>query len=597
MPVPRKTIFFALLLGACSGDLSETYVYVHAPLDFLPEATHVRVQAFGEGGAGDVRVAERPNLETIASVFLSPEGNDAERTWEILVELTTGPAPGAEALATLRVAGGYAAGEKRAIHPHFETSAECVALGDCGTGRTCQDDQCVGACFGSQLDAEHNGDRDHPRCGDCESCREAACAPAPDGVDCGCGDACGDGECQVSVPMLHLETSEVSGCTSNESRTWCWGQGRTRAHGQPSTDDTDVPNHVGGLCDGEFCARGVRSFALAAEYSCGAWTRSGQEKGYSCWGWGQGGGFGEMVPAEDSTGLEHGFFEFPSTNDAEIAEMQAGRFYTCRLLEDGRIQCTGGNDSNQLARPQNEPERTFEWLDIPGAWTGLVTGARNVCGLRDGELYCWGRSTLGSQNSSTPECIPGDASGTCADFFVSASIGDGFGCGLDEEGRAYCWGTNTNGLLGVEGTALISFAQAVDTDLRFEKLEVTANGSIFAIESITDGGESGGGLYAWGSGDNGKLGLGDSRDRARPTRVDLDPTTQWVEVRPATRHTCAIRVDQSVHCWGSNGGTGGVAGSNPAGRLGLGLGTGAEDAVEVLRPRRVCFPPPPPSMR
>lgn len=40
-----------MLLSACT-ELSETYVYVHAPTDFLPAATHVRVQTFGVIVAG-----------------------------------------------------------------------------------------------------------------------------------------------------------------------------------------------------------------------------------------------------------------------------------------------------------------------------------------------------------------------------------------------------------------------------------------------------------------------------------------------------------------------------------------------------------------
>ena len=581
-------LFSSLLavLASCTP-LTETYVYVHAPMDFAPEATHVRVQVFGEGEALDARIAPRPNLETVASVFLSPKDDDATRTWELLVELLDGDQAGAAVLATLRVAGGYGAGEKRAIHPRFETTAECLVLGDCGPGRTCQESRCVGACFDSQLDSEHDGSTDHPTCGGCETCGQAQCTPAPDGTTCGCGDVCGGGDCQVSMPMLHLEVAETTGCAGDWTNTWCWGQGRTRAHGQPTTDDTDVPMHVGAVCDDAFCAHGIESFALGAEHTCGAWTRSGQEKGYSCWGWGQNGTFGEEVPLFDDNGVRHGFFEFPSVSDgegAEIADMQAGRFYTCRLLDDGRIQCTGGNDSNQLARPQMDPENSAGWLNIPSTWTGLVTGARNLCGLQDGQVHCWGRSTMAStENSPTPECIPSDSSGSCANFFVSASVGDGFGCGLDAEGRAYCWGYNTNGLLGVEGVAVIPFAQPVDTDLRFEKLEVNQFGSIFGIER-------GGALYAWGSNEHGRLGVGDTRDRSRPTRVDVAPGTQWSEIRPGEYYTCGLRVDQSVHCWGSNGGVGGTVGTTPTGRLGLGLGTSPEDTMDVLRPRRVCFP-------
>ena len=59
-----------------------------------------------------------------------------------------------------------------------------------------------------------------------------------------------------------------------------------------------------------------------------------------------------------------------------------------------------------------------------------------------------------------------------------------------------------------------------------------------------------GALYCWGRGADGRLGLGDTRDRDRPTRVGGD--ADWVAVTTGIAHTCALKSDGSAWCFGAN---------------------------------------------
>ncbi|MCH9664192.1 MAG: putative Ig domain-containing protein, partial [Gammaproteobacteria bacterium] len=54
-------------------------------------------------------------------------------------------------------------------------------------------------------------------------------------------------------------------------------------------------------------------------------------------------------------------------------------------------------------------------------------------------------------------------------------------------------------------------------------------------------------LYCWGRGDSGRLGLGDTNDRAAPTRVGT--ATNWSQVN-TSNHTCAINTARELYCWG-----------------------------------------------
>lgn len=59
-----------------------------------------------------------------------------------------------------------------------------------------------------------------------------------------------------------------------------------------------------------------------------------------------------------------------------------------------------------------------------------------------------------------------------------------------------------------------------------------------------------GALYCWGRGADGRLGLGDTRDRDRPTRVGGD--ADWLTVATGVAHTCALKTNGSVWCFGSS---------------------------------------------
>jgi len=62
-----------------------------------------------------------------------------------------------------------------------------------------------------------------------------------------------------------------------------------------------------------------------------------------------------------------------------------------------------------------------------------------------------------------------------------------------------------------------------------------------------------GGLYCWGDDANGALGLGGGTPgalRLLPSRVGSET---WSAVSGGDVHTCAIRADRSIWCWGGNG--------------------------------------------
>ncbi len=57
-------------------------------------------------------------------------------------------------------------------------------------------------------------------------------------------------------------------------------------------------------------------------------------------------------------------------------------------------------------------------------------------------------------------------------------------------------------------------------------------------------------LWCWGNNKNGQLGLGDNTRRDVPTQVGTD--ADWAGLDAGYNNTCATRTDQTLWCWGWN---------------------------------------------
>ncbi len=110
-------------------------------------------------------------------------------------------------------------------------------------------------------------------------------------------------------------------------------------------------------------------------------------------------------------------------------------------------------------------------------------------------------------------------------------------------GALYTWGTNGAGILGSGST---DFAQVVDVPTNVNTLnsfrEVTAGAGFFCAIHVD------GSLYCWGTNTTGQLGIGSMQFRAEPALVG---DRKWVTVDGGFEHVCAIRDDRALFCWGN----------------------------------------------
>jgi alpha-tubulin suppressor-like RCC1 family protein len=230
--------------------------------------------------------------------------------------------------------------------------------------------------------------------------------------------------------------------------------------------------------------------------------------------------------------------------------------WSCATLALALGACSDESGSPTTTEP-DEPGKFGPFAYVSAGW-------RHTCGLSStGNAYCWGKGTDRGQlgqgdysSSLTPVAVVGGL------IFGSVSAGGLHTCGLTNEGRAYCWGTNTNGQLGTGNTLDTNRPVPVATDLTFT--------SIGAGGAHTCGITADGQVFCWGANNSGQLGIGDTKESHVSVQVTGLPGARQLSV--GWGHNCVLTTNAAARCWGQN--------SN--GQLGNGTTTDSSGAVEVV---------------
>ena len=160
-------------------------------------------------------------------------------------------------------------------------------------------------------------------------------------------------------------------------------------------------------------------------------------------------------------------------------------------------------------------------------------------------ILCWGYNGMGqlgdgtASNRSTPTMVSGLSSGA-----VGIAAGEFHTCALKAAGGVVCWGYNGFGQLG-DGTTTNRSTPTPVSGLGGAGLALAAG--LYHTCALT----TAGGVVCWGSNSYGQLGDGTATQRLSPTPVS--GLSAGVAAIAADRyHTCAMKTDGGVVCWGSN---------------------------------------------
>lgn len=266
--------------------------------------------------------------------------------------------------------------------------------------------------------------------------------------------------------------------------------------------------------------------------------------------------------------------------DTSIAAFDAGDYVTCVAFASGKLRCWGAGFGGQLGNGDVEglgdslKELPVADIAVGGSVNEVIVGASSVCALIElGNIKCWGYGAYGSLGyGNTDNILTPPMGAVKVGAVVKAIDAGGFGhvCTRAEDGLVRCWGSNVFGELARGDTENVGDEPGEMPPAAIPGLsnivKLSAGGGTHTCAVRDDDT-----LRCWGTNDFGQLGLGNTvaygnkPGETAPPKVNLKGAVKSVAVGGG--HTCALLSDDSVRCWGENS----------YGQLGYGHKTGLGD--------------------
>lgn len=246
-----------------------------------------------------------------------------------------------------------------------------------------------------------------------------------------------------------------------------------------------------------------------------------------------------VVPLEVLTRLDAG--PAPLTG---VTDVSAGVVHSCAIA-NGRLACWGANGSGQLGAPPSDPQLP-RWVDSATDWVQVRAADHSTCAKKsDGSVWCWGLGNAGQLGNGsfdggfTPVRVPLPSAPISFEFKY------GTACVVFTGGSAACWGANAEGQVGLEDVPFLPDQPSPRT------LKQGGWAQLATGQGHTCGVRTDGSLYCWGRNTDGELGLGAGAGGQQRTVSRVGTDSDWVEVSCGLSTTCARKRDASLWCWGS----------------------------------------------
>ncbi len=364
-----------------------------------------------------------------------------------------------------------------------------------------------------------------------------------------CGDGVIDPDEECDLGELNADTAA---CTSTCRVAVC-GDGLVHAGVELCDDANEDPSDGCDLCGIDLdvpprprlVAGYSHTCALSMEGAVRCWGASDPMVGHGQLGTGDLGGVGdepgEMPPADVMVG-------------GAVAQLSAGSWHTCAVLEGGEIRCWGKGDNGQLGTgaadslgdgPGEMPPPAIDLggdalqVSAGGGWEG------HTCALLvGGEVRCWGNNEHGQLGVTSEDLQVGDEPGEMPPKAVplprpavQVTTSQRSSCALLEDGGVVCWGS----FMSKSPPTPVAIGGAVR--------ELAANGDSFCALLVS------GAVRCWGANLWGNLGLGHDQAVASPALAgDLELGGSAVRIVLGATHTCALLEGGVLRCFGDNAG-------------------------------------------
>lgn len=278
------------------------------------------------------------------------------------------------------------------------------------------------------------------------------------------------------------------------------------------------------------------------------------------WGYGEN---GELGNGPMSSSLTTG-----ALYNKTVSSISAGSGSSC-VVADGKAFCWGDNTYGQLGTGDttyhSEPTAVVEGAMAGKTVTAIESRSSQTCAIADGAAYCWGGMNLSegypalgngtNAGSAIPVAVTGLAGKTITKISPSNAVGvvdvTTNTCVVANDGKAYCWGRNSDGALG-NGNTTSSYSPVAVIGALVGKTVTDVSGST-SDNSTYCAVASDGKAYCWGYGGHGQLGRGSYASASSSVAVSVTGVLAGktvTSVSVSNTATCAVASDGKAYCWG-----------------------------------------------
>lgn len=263
----------------------------------------------------------------------------------------------------------------------------------------------------------------------------------------------------------------------------------------------------------------------------------------ACWGQGGNGQLGN--------GTTYNGVAIPATVSIAggATAVSTGSYQTGAITSSGGVVCWGVGTSGQLGNGGVASSTVPVNVSLTGSVTAISSGTDSNCAIKSNkDVVCWGYGSNGAigngsfSNATVPALV------TLVGGARAVSVGHLHVCAIKSDGGVVCWGANGFGELG-NGSTGVNSAVPVTANLP-EKAIAISSGYFHTCAVLASGVVS-----CWGRGVSGQLGngsTGGTNNSSVPLAIAPSLLNGVAFISAGYGHTCAVKTNGSLTCWGEN---------------------------------------------
>ncbi|XP_071496413.1 E3 ubiquitin-protein ligase HERC2-like [Diadema antillarum] len=272
----------------------------------------------------------------------------------------------------------------------------------------------------------------------------------------------------------------------------------------------------------------------------------------------------------------------------QIATHPEAKHYLA-LTADGEVYAWGNGEGGRLGlgNTSAQEDPTLIQAGLPSKTSGqhvvqIACGSTYSAAITsNGEVYTWGRGNYGrlghgnSDDQLTPKLVAGLKEQKIVDIALGSN--DGQTLAITDTGALYAWGNGDYGKLGRGNSDGCKVPKVVEK-LQGHHVIKTCCGNHFSLALTKNGA-----IYTWGKGEGHRLGHGSEEHQRFPKMIEALRGKKVTDTVAAGCHTIAITESGEFFCWGRN----------DQGQLGLGeaavkTSKGEPTLVECMEGKKLC---------